>query len=85
MSNEKGYRFDETFKAFSEFVWENPKDGILGNAFNMALFYFQRERKEPTKIISFPALMYKARICPKCNSEIELDGFYCRWCGQRIS
>ena len=46
MSNEKGYRFDETFKAFSEFVWENPKDGILRNAFNMALFYLQRERKE---------------------------------------
>ena len=76
MSNKKGYRFDETFKAFSEFVW---------NAFNMALFYFQRERKEPAKTISVPTLMYKARICPKCNSEIEIDGFYCRWCGQRIS
>lgn len=24
-------------------------------------------------------------IYDRYNSEIELDGFYCRWCGQRIS
>lgn len=59
MSNEKGYRFDETFKAFSEFVWKNPKDGILGNAFNMALFYLILGR--------IPPFLSEAKVGDECQ------------------
>lgn len=84
MNTENCYRVDEVADAFEKFVKENPKDGILSVAFNMASFYFQQNKKEKAKTITVPAIGYSARFCPGCNNEISLNGYYCCWCGKRI-